>query len=386
MKIIGAAWHGFGVPFRAPYLTSGAEAQVRYGLLLFLLSDNGLMGIGEASPVGAGSKKEIEETASLIDCFAPQVLQIDLDNSESLQRLWVLPLPTFVRFGIETALLDLKGKASGCSAVELLGGKPLPLPVNALITTELPQEAAAKAREAVALGFTSLKLKVALGSIEQDEALVSSVRQAVGPKVKLRIDPNQEWSVSQAIDSIHRLAPYGLEYVEQPVLAEDIAGLNAVRMASSVLIAADEALGSIDDLERLVEEGAVDLFIVKAGRLGGVEAAKEVMRLAEKAGKPVVVTSSLESGVGLAASVHLAATLPSHSFAHGLATGLLLENDLLTSPLLPSNGMISVPKGNGLGVDLDMRAVDKYSIGIKGWVGSWQRSTFWPMGLSPADG
>ena len=371
MKIVGAAWQGFGVPFRAPYLTSGAEAQIRYGLLLFLLSDSGLMGIGEASPIGAGSEKEIEETASLIDCLAPQVLQIDLDSSESLQQVRALPMPPVVRFGIETALLDLMGKAIGRSALELLGGKPIPLPVNALITTELPQGAAAKAREAVALGFASLKLKVALGSIEQDEALVSSVRQAVGPKMKLRIDPNQGWSVSQAIDSIQRLAPYGLEYVEQPVLAEEVAGLNAVRRGSSVLIAADEALGSIDDLERLAEEGAADLFIVKAGRLGGLEAAREVMRLAEKAGKPVVVTSSLESGVGLAASVHLAATLPSHPFAHGLATGLLLENDLLTSPILPSNGMIPVPTGNGLGVDVDMRAVDKYSIGIKGWAGSW---------------
>ena len=83
----------------------------------------------------------------------------------------------------------------------------------------------------------------------------------------------------------------------------------------------------------------------------------------------MVVTSSLESGVGLAASAHLAATLPSNRFAHGLATGLLLENDLLSASLLPSHGVLTVPQGRGLGVEVDETVLARYSIGVNGVVG-----------------
>ena len=110
--------------------------------------------------------------------------------------------------------------------------------------------------------------------------------------------------------------------------------------------------------------------VVKAGRLGGLDRAAEVMRAALNAGKATVVTSSLESGVGIAASAHLAATLPSHPYAHGLATGILLEQDLLTPSLLVRHGAVAPLQKPGLGVEVDMTMVDRYGIGIEGSVSS----------------
>ncbi len=369
MKLTTIVWQGFAIPFRQPYVTSDTRATVRYGLLLSLHADNGLVGTGEASPVGVGTRREVEEIAGAISALAPELLGKDPARPLAWHGRPIPGVPSVVRFGVETAALDLQGKARNCSVAALLGGAAHPLPVNCLISAETPEEAASEAKKAVSLGFTSFKLKVGLGSIEQDEALVSSVRGAVGPRVMLRIDPNQGWTVSQAIETIQCLAPHGLEYVEQPVSAKDILGMRQVRRSVSVPIAADEAVGSVDDLRKLLAADSADLFILKAGRLGGADSAQEAMRLAAKAKKPMVVTSSLESGVGIAASAHLASLLTSHPFAHGLATGLLLKTDLLSTPLLPSQGVLTMSQGPGLGVTVNMEALDRYSIDVKGLIG-----------------
>jgi o-succinylbenzoate synthase len=374
MNVTGVSWQGFAVPFKRPYVTAGTRATHRYGLLLFLRTDTGFVGVGEASPVGVGSREELEAVAAQIEGLAPRLLEMDLGRRETMEFPLGAEMSPVIRFGLETAFLDLMGKEYKRSVAELLGGSSQPVPVNALIAAETPQEAQAKAADAVAGGFSSLKLKVARESLEGDEALVSTVRRAVGPGVRLRIDPNAGWSVSQAVEAVRRLARYDLEYVEQPVPANDLAGLKDVRSAVSVPIAADEALDSIDDLKRLLAMDAADVVIIKVGRLGGLHRAKEMIRLAEGIKKAVVVTSSLESGVGIVASAQLASTLAMHPFAHGLGTGLLLEHDLVSVPLSISQGMLSVPTGPGLGVEVDREALDRYKIGIIGSVGFWPRA------------
>lgn len=373
MKIIGVAWIGFAIPFRRPYLAANTQALVRYGLLTFLRADSGVVGIGEASPVGVGSRQEIENTATLLGRLAPQMLQEDLTALGGLFLPPAQDIPSFIRFGLETALLDMEGKAHGCPVAKLLGSVPAQLVVNALVTAEAPREAVSQVKEAVAQGFTSIKLKVAQGPLAQDEELISAVRQAIGPEVKLRVDANQGWKVSQAIEALHRLASYDIEYAEQPVSADDLSGLAEVRRAVSVPIAADESVDSLDGFHRLMAAEAADLFVIKAARLSGLYQTLELIRMATKSDKPVIVTSSLESGVGIAASAHLASTLPSHTSAHGLATGLLLREDLLVAPLVPRDGTLATPLGPGLGVELNKEVLGRYGIGIMGCAGSWHK-------------
>ena len=359
------AWQGDAVPFARTYATSGARDTMRYGLLLFLRAEDGTTGLGEASPVGPGSRSEVEVLARALLALAPRLLAMDTAGSASV---WSLPttIAPVLRFGVETALLDLQGKALGCSVAALLGGQPRLIPVNALVAEESPEAAAAQATALAALGFTSLKLKVALGTLEMDEAFVAAVRGGVGAAIRLRLDANGAWTVSEAVQAIRRLAQYGIEYVEQPVDGRDVGGMKTVRAAVPVPIAADESIASAEDAVRVLAEGAADVLVVKAGRLGGLDRAIEVLRLAAEALTPAVVTSSLEAGVGLAAAAHLAASLPSGPFAHGLATGLLLESDLLTSPVKPTAGMLAIPSGAGLGVQVDRRALQRYAIDVSG--------------------
>lgn len=368
MKLTGIAWRGYSLPFRSKYVTSESQATSRCGLLLLLKTDNGLVGVGEASPPGLGSLNEVRKIAAILEGLTPRLLGGDFDTLEETISAWGIPAP--LRFGIETALLDLKGQDSGVPISVLLGGKPSQLAVNALIAAESPEQTELDARKAVELGFTNLKLKVGRRTLSEDEQFVSAVRRAAGPGVKLHLDPNQAWNVNQAIESINLLSRYQLEFVEQPVAAVDINGLAEVRRSVPVAIAADESLGSLDDLHRLLEADAAGIFIIKAARLGGMRASLDVAMEVIKAGQSAVVTTSLESGVGIAASIHLAAVLPKQSYAHGLATGLLFIQDIVYPALALAKGMLMTPNGPGLGVRVDKILLRKYGIAVMGSAGS----------------
>ncbi len=365
MKVERVSWQGFSIPFRRPYVTSQGVSATRYGLLLFLHGDDGSTGVGEASPVGAGSREVVEAIGACLGEIAPRLLGIEPSATEN-PPLPEWNAPPVLRFGIETALLDLRGKALMRNASDLLNGAAKSLPVNALIAAETPAEAASEAMDAADAGFGTVKLKVGLESAKQDEALVSAVRQAVGAEIKVRIDANRKWGLPKAIDGLHRLEQYDIEYVEDPLKGDDAANLAELRRSVGIPVAIDEALGAADGTQRLALVDSADVLVIKAGRLGGLKAALELMRLAGDRGKGLVVTSSLESGVGLAASVHLAATLAEHPLAHGLATGSLLESDLLSAASLPWRGSVMTPTGIGLGVSVDGSLLERYGIDLAG--------------------
>ncbi len=366
-KITGIGWHGYAVPFRKRFVSAGFTADTRFGLLVFVRTSGGMLGIGEASPVGAGSAAEVEGIVSALHKIASRLQEVHLDAAP---RLIAEGLPAPLSFGLETALSDIRGQESGVAVTALFGGRPSAVKVNALVISESPEEAAVEATAAKESGFSCVKLKVGKNTLEQDEAVVASVRQALGPEVLIRLDANQAWSVEQAVESIRVFSRYNIEYVEQPVKADDIAGMAKLRGSVRVPLAADESLGSYMDLHRLLDAGAADIFIVKAARLGGFRKSLLIAGEAMERGHRVVITTSLESGIGIAASVHLAAALPPQPKVHGLATGGLLEDDLLAGKWLPVEGTLRIPDKPGLWFTVDTAALKKYSSGIIGSVGS----------------
>lgn len=370
MKITDISWQAFAIPFKRPYETSQGTAEIRYGLLLFLQNDKGETGIGEASPVGVGSLGEVEAIASEIKRIGIQILNAEFVRTEDISIPIFNDTLPHLRFGLETALLDLLSKERSCSISELLGEAPKSVPVNALIAANKPREAAFEAKEAAANGYATLKLKVAQGTLEQDETLLEAVRDSIGMEIKLRIDPNQAWEVSQAIESLHALEPYDIEYVEQPVNARNLPGMIEVKRNSVIPIAVDEALTSLVSFEKLLNADAADMLILKPARIGSIRQSQTILERGIKAGKESVVTTSLESGVGIAGCAHLAMCLPDSSLAHGLATGHLLEEDLLVVSPTINRGMFTLPLSTGLGVEVNMDTLKRRSIGISGSIHS----------------
>jgi O-succinylbenzoate synthase len=196
-------------------------------------------------------------------------------------------------------------------------------------------------------GCTTAKVKVAepgQGAAEEADRL-AAVRDALGPGGSIRIDANAGWDVDTAVERLRVLdrAARGLEYAEQPVAS--VPDLARVRRATHVPIAADESIRRAQDPMAVVRAEAADVVVLKVQPLGGVRACLE---LAEQVGLPVVVSSALESSVGLAAGVALAAALPDLPFACGLATAQLFTDDVVDRPLLPVDGALPVAQAQGL--------------------------------------
>lgn len=197
-------------------------------------------------------------------------------------------------------------------------------------------------------GCTTAKVKVAApgDDVTSEAERLAGVREALGPQGRIRIDANGAWDLETAVERLVVLdrAAGGLEYAEQPCAStEDLARL---RRRTHVPVAADESIRRSGDPDEVVRREAADVIVLKVQPLGGVRACLE---LAERLDLPVVVSSALESSVGIAQGVALAAALPRLDYACGLATVHLLERDPVRNSLLPSNGML--PVGTDLGVD-----------------------------------
>ncbi|MEV0665973.1 o-succinylbenzoate synthase [Spirillospora sp. NPDC050365] len=210
------------------------------------------------------------------------------------------------------------------------------IPVNATIPAVGPERAFEMTRES---GCRTAKVKVAeRGQTDADDlARVEAVRAAIGPQGRVRIDANGGWDVDRAARMIRSLDRWELEYAEQPCAT--LEELAAVRRRVDVPIAADESIRRAEDPLKVRAAGAADVAVLKVQPLGGVAAS---LRVAEACGLPVVVSSAVETSVGLAAGVALAAALPELRYACGLGTLSLLEGDVVRDPLRPVAGELEV--------------------------------------------
>jgi len=340
------------VPFRRPFATASGMWLHREAWIVLLRSTDGRIGLGEA--VLEPDATEVEETilARVIRETAERAREGDLPDPEELELLGG-PGRAF-RAALDGARLDLSGVRDDT-----------PVPVNGTIGFAGPREGAQAALQAIEAGFTTLKLKA--GAERETEDLVArvrAIRQAVGPDVRLRVDVNGAWDLPTAVDRLEAVARFHVEYVEQPLPADDTAGAAQLRREVSVPIAADEAVYAPIAAHRLLAEGAADVLVVKPSRVGGPVAIAEIAAAARAAGVPVVLSTLFETGIGIAAARACAGGLPG-GLAHGLATAGLLEHDLLVEPLAVDGGRMVPPGGagtGGLGILLDDRALRRFAV------------------------
>ena len=210
------------------------------------------------------------------------------------------------------------------------------IPVNVTVPAVGPEQA----HQIVSgSGCRTAKVKVAeRGQHGSDDiARLEAVRDAIGPDGKVRVDANAGWSVDEAARMLTQLSAFGLEYAEQPCATLD--ELAELRRRVEVPLAADESIRRADDPMKVRAAGAADIVVLKAQPLGGVRPALEI---ADACGLPVVVSSAVDTSVGLAAGVALAAALPDLPYACGLATMSLLAGDVTADPLAEQDGQLPV--------------------------------------------
>jgi len=330
----------FAVPLRRPLAIGGDTVAARYGMLVELGEE---LAPRARAPLDGPSSGGLAEVAWL-----PRSGMPDWSDARA------------ARIGLEAAELDRVARRRGQPLADALGGvRRTRIALNALLTERAPERCAAEGLAYVAAGFRCLKLKLTPRDLAGDCQRLRALRAALGPDIALRVDANAAWSVDDAIAALHVLAPFDLEYVEQPVAA--IAELAAVRRAVPMRVAADESLTGATALGQIIAAQAADVVVLKPTLIGLRESVALAAR-AHAAGLGVVVTSGLDTTLGIAAAAHVAAAIEAPLLPCGLATAELLAGDLALARLAVETGELILPLGPGLGVELDRAALDRWRL------------------------
>ena len=385
MKISGVETYYVKLPSRRVHSWSSSTTPIGSYVVLKLLTDDGVIGLGE-SPMfidWSGDHQRYSGESALTvkhviaDYLLPAIKGEDIFAIERVHEKMdrVCKGHFYAKAAIDIALYDAMGKALGTPVYNLLGGcyradVRLAHSLGVLLT---PKECAAEAETVVAEGLRTVKLKVGLDDARDIEA-VQAIRAAVGGTIELTLDVNQAWPTPKhAIRMIRKLEPYGIAFVEQP--CDGLEALEQIAHTVETPIMADESAWSPFDALEIARRRAADFISLYTTKPGGLWPARKVTAIAEAAGIPCNVNGSAESGVGNAANLHLIAAsrivtlanvIPVTATAERAPTrvaGRYYNDDIVTEPFEYRDGCLLVPQTPGLGVTLDEAKLKKYSIG-----------------------
>lgn len=273
------------------------------------------------------------------------------DSERTFRLLGRQGLLGMVLSGIDMALWDALGRAHDVSVARLLGGEDRPIPAYDSYGAVNPKADRAAIETTLRQGFKAIKIKLGTGDARTDVDTVASVREIIGESVRLMVDYNQTLTVPEAVRRVDRLAAYELEWVEEPVPAEDLTGHAEVRAASAVPIQTGENWWFPQDMAQAIAADACDFAMPDLMKIGGVTGWLRAMGQAEAASLP------LSSHIFVEASAHVLAITPTcHWLEYLDIAGAVIEN-----PPALEDGMLT-PRGPGLGIRWNEDAVDRYAI------------------------
>jgi len=365
MRIVGVEIVPVKIPFEIKFdIASGPYSRTADYVVVRVFTDENIIGIGEASPMPAFS---FEDQGSVVNALRDISNAIIGEDPFRLERVVsrlesIAPGSPFARAAVDIALFDILGKKLNVPVYTLLGGLyrdevSLAWPIG----LKSPEEAAEEARIRVMKGFKAIKVKIGKDP-EEDIRRVSAVRESIGEDVSLRVDVNQGYSLGEALKTLRRMEEYNLQLIEQPVPKDDIQSLKILSESLSTPIMADESAYSLANVVKLIRAGAVDIVNIKIMKPGGLYRSRQMAAICEAAGIPNIIGSMLETGIGTAAGVHIAAATRNVALECEFVGPLFLEDDLLVEPLDMGNGRVSVLDRPGLGVDLDEDALHRYKV------------------------
>ncbi len=347
MSALGVALHPVRLPLVTPLTTAAGTVAVREGVVLGL-DDGEHTGWGEAMPMPGWSHESAGEVRAALDGTATTVATFDGAADPRFDRLLadLERLPT-ARAAVAGARADLSARRAGRPlAATLRETATTEVTVNALVADPSPDVVGAAVANHVASGMTSVKVKVAgaYSTVDLDVARVAAARRAGGPDLELRIDANGGWDGATAIEALRRMVVHDVAFCEEPVAG--VAALCEVAARAVVPVAIDESARTEEDLTAALDAG-IRVVVVKPQALGGPDIAMRVIDRVTGAGAEVVVTTLVDSAVGVAHAAHVAAASGS-TLAHGLATSTLLARDI-APPLTVEAGRLRLSAGAGIG-------------------------------------
>jgi L-alanine-DL-glutamate epimerase-like enolase superfamily enzyme len=347
-----------------------------YATLVRVTTDDGLMGAGECI-----ARRAPEVVASAVDrLLAPLVVGRDpwdveglWDEMLALLRRWghSRGLVLEAISGIDTALWDLLARSVGKPLYKFLGGagrEKVRCYVSKVYFDDISMMAE-EAKAQVARGHTAVKVQIGWpashGGDRAGVRTAQAVREAVGPDVELMLDANGAYDVGTAVRVGRQLEALNIAWLEEPVPADDLEGYAQIRRTVRIPLAAGEAEFGLFGFRDLIARGCVDVLQPEVARIGGITPARRLWALAHAHNLPYAPHTGFSGGVAHLASLHLAAAAANfHSYEYMGTT--YIQNplrDIFTAPFpSPEAGMIALPQGPGLGMDLDPGALRRYGV------------------------
>jgi muconate cycloisomerase len=348
------------VPTIRPHKLSVATMNTQTLVLVRIRCGDGITGWGEATTIGglAYGEESPESIKTNIDTyFAPLIAGMDASQVAKVMAKVRKAIQgnRFAKCAIETALLDAQARRLNVPLSELLGGRVRDaLPVAWTLASGDTAKDIAEAEKMLELRRHRIfKLKIGLRDVADDVKHVLAIKRALGERASVRVDVNQAWTESESVRGIAALEAGGVDLIEQPVKAHNVAALARLKQRFDVAIMAVEALHGPDDAMALARADAADVYAVKIAQSGGLLAALEVATVARLAGIDLYGGTMLEGGIGTAATAHVCSTFPSLAWDTELFGPLLLTEEVLSEPLVYRDFMLQVPTGPGLGVEID---------------------------------
>jgi len=357
----------------------GTVGKREFDVVVKIVTDEGLSGLGEAMTLGPFYSGESQGTVTAViaEEFAPRILigenPFNVDKIHFLMDKFCSG-HSIAKTAVDEALYDIMGKALGVPVYQLLGGKSTEkIPLRWAIGIGKPQEMAEETLMGIKAGYKAVKTKGGINPKEDVES-VKAIRRAVGDEVQITVDINQSYDVKTAIRVIRAMEEYGIQLVEQPVHRKDLQGMAMVRKAVTTPIGACESALTLHELMDVIRMEAADFLNFKVSRSGGFYVGKQMVHAAEAAGMCVVGSTQLGMGIELAVNSHFHTSTmrlgqPPYCY-NGYGSGILkffnavdskgITKDIVTGAPVIENGFLSVPERPGLGVELNEEQVNSY--------------------------
>ena len=359
LKITDVEIFLFDIPLTSPFRIAIGEVKAANDLLVRVRTDQGVVGLGEACPFPPITGETQATNAAAARSIRDMLIGKDPLAIDALLRE-IGPLvhsnPSAVA-AFDMAFHDILGQVAGLPLFRLLGGTKTSFETDITTSLDTTENMIAESRKYADMGYRTLKVKVGLDP-DEDSARLSAIRDAVGPKVLIRIDANQGWTVPQAVYALRKMAPLDVEFCEQPVLASDTAGLRAVRSQSPIAVMADEALFLPADAIKLIRAEACDTFNIKLMKAGGLLNAIRIAHIADAANMRCMVGCMLESKLALTAAAHIVASQANIVYAD-LDGNSEHVTDPIVDGIVVKAGTLTLPEKPGLGCDVDPAFVKK---------------------------
>jgi L-alanine-DL-glutamate epimerase-like enolase superfamily enzyme len=363
MKIKSIQLFAIHLPLKEPFIVSYKTYSYMPSIIVKVTTDEGMVGYGEGVPDEHVTGETWEGTYEIIKNTLGPVLigqnPLEIERVHEVMNKAIYGAPT-AKAAIDIACFDIMGKKMQQPVYQLIGGRyHQEFPITHVLSIAEPEEMAAEAVQMIEKGYQSFKMKVGT-QVSKDVERIQAVRSQVGTEIAIRVDVNQGWvNSATTIAAVEQLRKLGLDWLEQPVAADDIDGMVEVKSKTTIPLMVDEGLKGTREMREIIQKRAADKVNIKLMKCGGIYPAVKLAHQAELAGMECQIGSMVESSIGSAAGFHVA-------FSKKVITSVELTGPLKFSKdvgnLVYDVPFIRLNEKPGLGIEVDEKVLEELTV------------------------